>query len=271
MPAGKVVYYQYDGNVRRSWYPFQRFVIQPSKEGGDAILSGLVVSASRPRLAHAPVRRIDPGRDATLSCTITMPPRPEGDSLSASSQGRLASAALVWRTNRRQGWQTTPMTTDDGFVYAAHLPRGTLSGRWLQYAFEATDMAGQVERLPPLREETFFRARLTADTEAPTVVHQAIKSAVPGQDLTVRARVSDPSGVAVVRVYYRPLWDLAPYECVELHREGDEYVGTIPGEAIRSDFEFIYYLEAVDQAGNGRFYPDWKKDPAPYVIVPVQR
>jgi hypothetical protein len=52
-------------------------------------------------------------------------------------------------------------------------------------------------------------------------------------------------------------------------RNGDEYVATIPVEAIRPDWDLVYYLEAVDEAGIGCFFPEWKQG-MPYIIVPTE-
>ena len=46
-------------------------------------------------------------------------------------------------------------------------------------------------------------------------------------------------------------------------------LGTIPVEAIRPDFDLVYYLEAVDEGGTGCFFPDWTKT-APYIIVQTE-
>jgi hypothetical protein len=76
--------------------------------------------------------------------------------------------------------------------------------------------------------------------------------------------------VAVARVYFRKLDETLPYECITLEKRGGKFVGIIPGEAISADFDFVYYLEAVDEGGTGCFYPDWEKT-APYIIVKTER
>jgi len=88
--------------------------------------------------------------------------------------------------------------------------------------------------------------------------------------MPITAEVEDPSGVALVRVRYRIMNQGYAYESLVLDRSGDTFSGVIPGEAIQPDWDFVYYLEPVDEAGNGCIYPDWKKEP-PYVIVEVDR
>ncbi len=271
VPAGQIVHRQVERNIRSAWYPFAEFTLEPSGESADAILSGLVVSAMKPSLGHAPLRRVDPKKDAVFSAAITMPPQPDAaGALTASSADRLAAAELLWRTDAAPEWRSRPLETKDGFLYTAVLPAGTLAGRWIDYAFRATDRTGHVSRLPEARDSGKFQARLTSDTIGPEIRHQPLPAAEPGRPITIRAKVSDPEGVAVVRLYFRPLADDRPYECIVLEKQGSDYVGTIPGEIIVPEFEFIYFLEAVDEAGNGRFFPDWKTA-TPYYIVPVKR
>lgn len=271
VPAGKIVHSQVDRNLRLSWYPFEFVTIEPSREGADGILSGLVVSAMKPSLGHAPLRRVDPKKAAAFSVAITMPPQPDaGGALTASSAGRLTAATLVWRTDAAPEWRSAALETKDGFLYSAVLPAGTLSGRRIEYAFQATDRTGHVTRLPAARDSKVFEAPLSSDASAPEIRHQPITAAEPGRSITLRVQASDPDGVAVVRAYFRPLADDRPYECIELEKRGTEYIGTIPGETIDPQFEFIYFLEAADSAGNGRFFPDWRTE-TPYYIVPVKR
>jgi hypothetical protein len=269
--AGKIVHAQADRNPRLNWYPYELVTVAPAREGADAILSGLVVSAMKPAVAHAPLRRVDPKKDAVFTCAITMPPEPDvSGGLTASSSGRLSAAVLAWRTDASPEWRSQPLESKDGFLYSAVVAGGTLAGKRIEYAFQATDRSGHVVRLPEACDRGGFEARLSSDTTAPEIRHQPVLSAEPGRAITVRADVNDPEGVAVVRVYFRPLADDRPYECLELEKKGDQYVGTIPGESVTAEFEFIYFLEAVDEAGNGRFFPDWRTE-TPYFIIPVKR
>jgi hypothetical protein len=46
--------------------------------------------------------------------------------------------------------------------------------------------------------------------------------------------------------------------------------GTIPGDFITPQWDLMYYVEVMDDQGNGRKYPDLEVE-MPYVIVPVER
>jgi hypothetical protein len=246
------------------------FTLAPEKDAM-AMISALTIHRQGPNLAHAPPRRISPKAPCTLSVTITMPPQPtttgsKHERLSAASRGRLKEAKLHYRSDGEQTLDTLPLRTEDGFVYAATIPPAGLRGRWLEYAFSAVDDQGRPVRLPDAARPDVFRARLSADENPPEVAHEPIRQCMAGQDLRIAATVRDPDGVAAVRVHFRPLDESLPYDCIVLDHQGDEFSGKIPGEAIRSDFDFVYYLEAVDEAGNGCFFPDWTKT-APYVMV----
>src|SRR5690606_37329549 len=100
-----------------------------------------------------------------------------------------------------------------------------------------------------------YRARLTADTTPPTIEHEPIQEWTAGKPMPIKAKVTDADGVAIVRAYYRRLDETLPYECVVLEPQGNTFTGTIPGEAIESAFDFVYYLEAVDEGATGCFFP----------------
>lgn len=268
VPAGESVIRQVDQHIRRNgWNPFWTFALKPATVDADAILSGLTVHRDAPNMAHAYSPRISP-ESCQLSVTITMPPQRIGElkNLSAAPGDRLVQSTLHFRTSENAAFQTTKLNTDDGFVYRASVEPKMLDGRWLEYFFTATDRAGRTTRLPEAATGRTYRARLTADTTPPTIEHEPIQEWTAGKPMPIKAKVTDADGVAIVRAYYRRLDETLPYECVVLERQGNTFTGTIPGEAIESAFDFVYYLEAVDEGATGCFFPDWETT-APYVIV----
>ena len=50
----------------------------------------------------------------------------------------------------------------------------------------------------------------------------------------------------------------------------DEYAATIPLEFIDPQWDVMYFIEAVDRAGNGTHWPDFERE-APYVMVHLRR
>ena len=271
VPVGETVIRQADRHLRRGgWFPYRAFTCA-SEDGADAMISALTIHRQAPNMAHAPLLRHSPATPCKLSVTITMPPKPtdKPNQLSAAPGDRLKQATLHYRVDDKQPLKSIPLKTDDGFVYSAAIDPRDLQGRWLEYAFSCTDDKGRAVRLPDAASDKLFRVRLSADDTPPEVVHAPVQKCKAGQPLPIEATVSDPDGVSVVRVHYRPLDETLPYESLVLERQGDKFVGQIPGQAIRPDFDFVYYLEAVDEGGAGCFFPDWTKT-APYIIVQTE-
>jgi hypothetical protein len=113
-----------------------------------------------------------------------------------------------------------------------------------------------------------FEPGRNEDRIPPTIEHERIISAKPGQPLTVRAKVSDISSVRSVTLRYRHVTQFEDYETVEMKPEGNTgiYSATVPGSAISSDWNFMYFIEAIDSVGNGINLPDLARE-QPYVMV----
>jgi hypothetical protein len=50
----------------------------------------------------------------------------------------------------------------------------------------------------------------------------------------------------------------------------DQFQAVIPAEPSASTWDLMYFIEAMDQQGNGTIHPDLNKE-TPYVIVNLQR
>ena len=109
-----------------------------------------------------------------------------------------------------------------------------------------------------------------AGTEPPTVILPAIARAKPGADYAVHVKVSDPSGVKSVRLRYRHVTQYEDYGVLDMifNAKTGSFMAKIPGSFVVPQWDLMYFVEAIDRAGNGRIYPDLEKA-APYVIVPV--
>jgi hypothetical protein len=108
--------------------------------------------------------------------------------------------------------------------------------------------------------------------DAPVVVHQPVKTAPVGKPLTITAEVSDPSGVKWVRLRYRSVNQHEDYRTLPMLPAGgiDHYRAVIPAEDIAPAWDLMYFIEAMDNKGNGRIHPDLNQE-TPYVVVKIQR
>jgi hypothetical protein len=104
------------------------------------------------------------------------------------------------------------------------------------------------------------------------VEQERIVSAPVGKSLRIVARAVDSSGVHSVRLRYRHVTQYEDYATLDMRPTGraDEYAATIPPEFIVPEWDVMYFIEAVDRAGNGTHWPNFEHE-EPYVFVHLQR
>jgi hypothetical protein len=113
------------------------------------------------------------------------------------------------------------------------------------------------------------RALKSADTPLPEDPEGLAR---PSEALLVTARAEDPSGIKSLRLRYRHLTQMEDYLTADMARDSSTglYSAQIPGEFITAAQDVMYFIEAIDNAGNGRNYPDLEIS-SPYVVVSVER
>src|SRR5262245_29427937 len=111
-----------------------------------------------------------------------------------------------------------------------------------------------------------------ADDEAPRLTSRPVTSAPAEKPLTITAEVRDPSGVKSVRLRYRSVNQYQDYRTLEMTPTGkrDQYQAVIPAEHVTPMWDLMYFIEVIDNRGNGKIYPDLEKE-TPYVVVKLQR
>ncbi len=93
---------------------------------------------------------------------------------------------------------------------------------------------------------------VTADTTGPTITHTPVTSATRGEQITISATITDPSGVSSATLYYKRESDTS-YAQISMTSSGDTYTATIPASAVTENI--TYYIRAVDGAGNAATLP----------------
>jgi hypothetical protein len=192
-----------------------------------------------------------------------------GELLAATLQEREAVAA--WRG----------LVAAAGDRYAFDLAMGarnhSLCGHWRDelVRLEANLKDLEEQCCPPdeaVLKEKVWQPATTGDREPPRVGHERIRTARPGEPLRMVVRATDASGVKSVRVRYRGTTQFEDYETLELQPTGEpgEYAATIPAAAVSPRWDFMYFIEALDNIGNGTNWPDLARE-MPYVIVTLQR
>ena len=114
--------------------------------------------------------------------------------------------------------------------------------------------------------------RISGDLAPPAIEGERLGTAALGNPLRVVARVVDASGLQSVRLRYRHVTQYEDYVTLDMQPTGrpDEYAATIPLEFIDPQWDVMYFIEAVDRAGNGTHWPDFERE-APYLMVHLRR
>jgi hypothetical protein len=205
-----------------------------------------------PLIAHVPIRRLMPGEDLVVRATV-------------AGVDEIRRCELTYGDSL-SGFHAVPLRSSGGsLVYRATIPGGRLGKGGTEYFIEAEDAAGRVGRWP---ESGRARVLVSADVLPPLVRFTPILTAVPGRPLRIVVQAGDPSGIRWVRVRYRNVTHFQDYRILELLPTGhpNEFAAEIPGVDLDPRFDFMYFIEAMDGAGNGAIYPDMEKE-TPYVVV----
>jgi hypothetical protein len=75
-----------------------------------------------------------------------------------------------------------------------------------------------------------------------------------------------------VRLRYRSVNQHQDYRTLPMQSTGekDQYRAVIPAEEIPPTWDLMYFIEAMDKAGNGQIHPDLNRE-TPYIVVRLQR
>ncbi len=113
-----------------------------------------------------------------------------------------------------------------------------------------------------------------ANPQLPAVsfVQRAPEAAAPGQDFRVQAKVTAPAGVKWIHLRYRHLNQKQDYQTADMSLDPKTglYACSIPAAFIDPHWDLMYFVEIVDQRGNGRIYPDLEFE-TPYIVTVVKR
>ncbi len=210
--------------------------------------------ASDPAIAHIPVRRLEPGQDLKLRATVAgIAP---------------ITAVRVYYGDMHRGFTMAEMhgtgPSYEATIPASKFPAGT------SYFLEAIDSSGRTSTFPEEGSMQPVQVMVTGNDQPPTLEHTPVVSAEALHPLHITARVKDPSGIKWVHLRYRGLSQHQDFQVLNMLPAGnsDEYEATVPGRDIDPHFDFMYLFEVMDNAGNGKIYPDLAKE-TPYIIVNV--
>jgi MYXO-CTERM domain-containing protein len=196
------------------------------------------VDAAGPSITHVPLADGQPaGTAIPVTALVTDP-------------SGVASVTLHFRQQGTGTFLAASMTAA-GDTYSATIPAAIVQLPGIEYYLEAVDgaAAANVATLPAAGSNAPFVFSVAAvDAAGPSIVHTPVADDRPaGVAVAVQAVVTDPSGVADVRLYFRASGAGAFLSTPMAVASGDTYGAEIPAELIRPP-GVDYYLEAVDAA-----------------------
>jgi hypothetical protein len=169
-----------------------------------------------------------------------------------------------------------------GDTYAGDLMFGArsrnLCGDWKD---ELASLESGLEKLEAQRKnistgEAFtpspHYSAMTSNSDVPGILHQPILTAPVLKPMTVRATVNATAGIKWVQVLYRSVNQTKNYETLEMKPvdEKGNYEAVIPAEKIVPQFDFMYFIQAMDNNHHGTMFPDFNKQ-TPYFVVRLER
>ena len=267
IPAGEIIDLSSTFELDRG----QLEVNYEAEGDGDWIATGLVIRPLAPVITHTPPQTISSDEDFSLKASVTGPEDLREVTCYLKTQdGRLSQMEM----NAKD---------EEGIIYETIIPKTLLQeGFPIKYWFEATSITENKGRLPYLDgdRKVFELLPINANT-VPSIHHDPVVSCHPGESLQIQTKVDSKIPLDKVRLHYRYTNQYYDYQVVTMEKlqvlEGSEtesiFYAEIPGDYVVSQWDLMYYIEAVDEVGNGSFYP--ASDPlevndVPYKVVKVK-
>lgn len=176
-------------------------------------------------------------------------------------------------------WRELVATAGDRYTFdlAMGARAHDLCGHWRdELPILETNLQRLEEQCRSMKDDATNEAAWTPATSgdrAPPVVESTrVASAPIGSPIRIVARATDPSGVRSLRLRYRHVTQYEDYATVDMQPtdKPNEFTATIPGDFVGVTWDVMYFIEAIDAAGNGTMWPDFRREP-PYVFVHLQR
>jgi len=106
----------------------------------------------------------------------------------------------------------------------------------------------------------------------PQVNGSRVHTAKPLEPLRIVVHVTSTCGIKSVQLRYRHVTQFEDYATLDMLPDGqpDEFAATVPADFIVPEWDFMYFIEALDNDGYGTQWPDLSKE-APYIFVHLNR
>jgi len=105
-----------------------------------------------------------------------------------------------------------------------------------------------------------------------SVMHRPVSGVSPGKPLIISVKITAPAGLKWVRLKYRSINQEEEYKTLPMTATAakDIYTVTVPADALEARWDFMYFIEMMDNNQQGSIYPDVDKQ-TPYFMVKLKR
>lgn len=188
-------------------------------------------------------------------------------------------SAIRYEEEAMSAWKQ--LVQDAGDVYTSDIMMGLreadLCGHWKD---GLTALEKDMETLHAARNN--LKDNKTASAEVHyallsrpknfTVIHQPLTSLTLGRPVEISVKVQAPAGVKWVRLKYRSVNQEEEYKTLPMTATAQKgvYRVTVPADAVEAKWDFMYFIEMMDNRQAGSIYPDLDVQ-TPYFVVKVKR
>jgi hypothetical protein len=206
---------------------------------------------------HFPVRRLKTGAPLSLKVTLT---------------GMMENGKVLCSIQQQNGtFREYEMNSSESGRYSIEILSES-PGPDLAYFIKAINQEGKIVCWPENGPMNPIRVIFSDDDDPPSATIDRVTTAKVGLPIKINATVRDPSGINWVRLRYRHVTQYEDYRSVDM--KYDETTGKfkaeIPGDFVINQWDLMYFIECMDDVGNGRMYPDLEEE-MPYIIIRLKR
>lgn len=196
--------------------------------------------------------------------------------------------AIAYERQAMEAWRQIVVAADG--VYTDNLMMGVcvadLCGSWkdelvalengirkLEEKRKSLPLETDVNKPTPVKTASYIESVSDIDFDKLfQVTHEKVTRLPVGQPLVITARITAPAGVKWVRLRYRSVNQEFEYETLPMEKTDgkNSYQAVVPAAQINPEWDFMYFIEMMDNNGHGRIYPDLNKE-TPYTFVSLIR
>ncbi len=148
-------------------------------------------------------------------------------------------------------------------VYAVEIDGELMTEGAFEY-FIVAEVDGNLYKVPPDAEGSFYTVSVTPDTDAPSVLDTIQEISVGKDRVTVVGNFFDPSGIISAKLHWKGLPSDSVWNQMAMNLSGTDYIANFPLTANG----VMYAIEIIDGVGNGVQVPNVEQG-LPYFLIPA--